>query len=87
VRAGVEEVVGPLLGHPRHEKAHAPVLVHEVLAVLERQVEELALGLGDPQVPVARDRGLGRRSGVAVGGEAPGMPRNMLRGNWSSRMM
>jgi hypothetical protein len=53
VGAGVEEVFGPRLGHPRLERRTARSWSTRFSLCSSGQVEELTLGLGDLQVPLA----------------------------------
>jgi len=55
------------------EQQHAPVLVGQILAVLERHVEEAALLGFEVLVEVFLQRSLGDRQGEVVRGELVGM--------------
>ena len=70
----------------RGEQQHRALLVVQLLAVLERHVEEDTLARPELLVEAALDRRLGDRERELVGRELVGMPRNMLRGNWSNRI-
>ena len=71
----------------RGEQQQRAILVGEILAVLERHVEEAALALARAG---RRSRGRPRRLAMASArwsvANCSAWPRNMLRGNWSNRI-